>query len=65
MDPDPEGDKEGEGGVGGNKGFVNADDKSEKDTAWSFVSLSLEKETKDEGLMAFPSPAHVSLGGDV
>ena len=26
MDPDPEGDKEGEGGIGGNKGIGNAND---------------------------------------
>ena len=38
---------EGEGGVGGNEGIGNADDASEKDAAWSFVSFSLEKETKE------------------
>ena len=26
MDPNPEGDKEGEGGIGGNKGIGNAND---------------------------------------
>ena len=26
MDPDPEGDKEGEGGIGGNKGIGNTND---------------------------------------
>ena len=47
MDPDPEGDKEGEGGVGENEGIDNADDANEKDAAWSFVFFPLEKETKD------------------
>ena len=41
------GDKEGEGGGGGNEGIGNTDDASEKDAAWSFVSFSLEKETKE------------------
>ena len=47
MDPNPEGDKEGEGGVEGNEGIGNADDASEKDAAWSFVFFSMEKETKE------------------
>ena len=46
-DPDPEGDKEGEGGLGGNEGIGSADDANKKDAAWSFVSFSLEKETKE------------------
>ena len=46
-DPGPEGDKEWEGGVGGNEGIDNADDASEKDAVWSFVSFFLEKETKE------------------
>ena len=41
------GDKEGEGGGGGNEGIGNTDDASEKDAAWSFVSFSSEKETKE------------------
>ena len=40
MDLDPEGDKEEEGGVGGNEGIGNADDASKKDIAWSFTSFS-------------------------
>ena len=47
MDPNPEGNKEGEGVVGGNEGIGDADDANEKDAAWSFVSFSLEKETKE------------------
>ena len=46
MDPDLEGDKEGEGGVGGNEGIDKADDANKKDAARSFVSFSLRKETK-------------------
>ena len=62
MDPDPEGDKEGEGGVGGNKGIGNADNTSEKDAAGSFVAFSLEKETKEP----WPPPLlYLSLGGDI
>ena len=38
MDPDPEGDKEGEGGVGENEGIGNADDTSEKDAACGHLS---------------------------
>ena len=49
MDPDPEGDQEGEGGAGGNEGSGNADDASEKDAARSFVSFSLEKEMQEPG----------------
>ena len=47
MYPDPEKDKEWERGVGGNEGIGNADDASDKDAAGSFISFSLEKETKD------------------
>ena len=47
MDPDPEGDKEREGGVGRKKGIGDADDTNEKDAACSFVSFSSEKETKE------------------
>ena len=47
MDPDPEGDKEGEGGVGGKEWIGNADNASEKDAVWSFVCFSSEKETKE------------------
>ena len=47
MDQDPEEDKEGEGGVGGNEGIGNADDASEEDAVWSFVSFSFGKETKE------------------
>ena len=62
MDPDPEGDKEGEGGVGGNEGIGNADDTSEKDVARSIVSFSLEKETKEP----WPPPfLYLYIGGDV
>ena len=41
------GEEEGEGRGGGNEGIGNADDASEKDATWSFVSFSLEKETKE------------------
>ena len=44
---DPEGDKEREGGVRGNEGISNADNASEKDAAWSFVSFFVEKETTE------------------
>ena len=47
MDVDREGYKEGEGGVGGNEGIGNADDASENDVTWSFVSFSLEQGTKE------------------
>ena len=47
MDPDSEGNTEAEGGLGGNEGIDNVDNTSEKDAAWSFVSFSLEKETKE------------------
>ena len=47
MDPDPEGDKEEEGGVRENEGIGDADDTSEKDAAWPIVSFSSEKETKE------------------
>ena len=47
MDPDQGGEQEGGGGVGGNEGIGDTDDANEKDTAWSFVSFSSEKETKE------------------
>ena len=47
MNLDPEGEKEGEGGVGGNEGIGDTDDTKEKDAAWSLVSFSSEKETKE------------------
>ena len=47
MDPDQGGEQEGVGGVGGIKGIGDADNANEKDAAWSFVSFSLEKETKE------------------
>ena len=46
MDLHLEGEKEGEGGVGGNEGIGDADDTNEKDVAWSLVSFPSEKETK-------------------
>ena len=58
MDLGLEGDKEGGGRVGGNDGIGIADDASKKDAAWSFVSFSLEKETKEP----WPPPLF-SLGG--
>ena len=47
MDPDPEGDKEGEGGVGGNEEITMRTTQKEKDAARSLVSVYLEKETKE------------------
>ena len=47
MDPDQGGEQEGGGGVEGNEGIGDANDTNEKDAAWSFISFSLEKETKD------------------
>ena len=47
MDTDPEGDKEGEGGVGGNQEIGDADDTKEKGTVRSLVSFVSEKETKE------------------
>ena len=47
MDPDQGGEQEGEGRAGGNEGIVDTDGANEKDTAWSFVSFSSEKETKE------------------
>ena len=58
MDPDPEGDKEVDGGVGRNKGIGDADDANEKDAAWSLVFFSSEKETKEP----WPLLPAVSLG---
>ena len=46
MALDPEGEKEGEGEVGGNEWIDDADNAKEKDAVWSLVSFSLEKETK-------------------
>ena len=47
MDPGP-GERAGGGvGVGGNEGNDDADDAKEKNAARSFVSFSLEKETKE------------------
>ena len=47
IDPDPERDKEGEGGVGENEGIDDADNASEKDAVRFMVSFSSEKETKE------------------
>ena len=47
MDPDQGGEQKEERGVGGNEGIGDADDANEKDTMWSFVSFSSEKETKE------------------
>ena len=43
MDPDPEGDKEGEGRVGENEGTGDADDASEKDSAGPSSPFHLRK----------------------
>ena len=53
MDPDSEGDKEGEGGVGGNEGNGDTDDAKEKDAGRSFVLIFLGEE--DEGALASSS----------
>ena len=63
MDPDPEGDKEGKGGVGGNEKISDAGDAGEKDAAWSFVSFLLFLGEGDEGALA--SSSLVSLGDDI
>ena len=47
MGPDPRGEQEGEGGVEGNEGNGDVDEAKEKNAAWSFVSFSSEKETKE------------------
>ena len=47
MEPDRGGEQEGEGRAGGNEGIVDMDGENEKDTVWSFVSFSSEKETKE------------------
>ena len=55
MDLDSDGEKEGEGGVGGNEGVGNTYDMKEKDAAWSLISFSPEKETKEPWrLLPFP-----------
>ena len=43
MDPGPEGDKEGGGGVGGNERIGDADNANEKYAVWSFVSFSRQR----------------------
>ena len=53
MDLDPEGEQEGEGGVGENERINDADNTREKDAAWSFVSFSSER---DEKALASSSP---------
>ena len=60
MDPDSEGDKEGEGGVGGNERNSYAYDANKKDAAWFFISFSSEKKTKEP----WPPPSS-SPGDDV
>ena len=57
MDRIHGGEQEGEGEVGGNEGNGDANNAKEKDAAWSFVSFSSEKETKE----LWPSPP-LSLG---
>ena len=47
MDPDPGGEQEWEGGVGGNEGSGVTDNAKEKVAVRSFVSFSSEKETKE------------------
>ena len=48
MNPDLwGGEHEGEGAVGENEGNGDADGAKEKDAAWSLVSFSSEKETKE------------------
>ena len=59
MDPDQRGEQEGGGGVGGNEGIGDADDANEKDAAWSFVSFSLEKETKEPWSLSSSPGDHV------
>ena len=54
------GEQEGKGGVAGREGNGDADDAKEKDTAWSFVSFSSERETKEP-----LSPPSFSPGDDV
>ena len=61
MDPDQGGEQEGEGRAGGNEGIGDANDANEKDTAWSFVSFSLEKKTKEPWPPPFLSLGDVTM----
>ena len=58
MDPDRAGGQEEGEGVEGDKGIRDADDTNEKDVAWSSVSFSSEKETKEPWLPPSSSPGN-------
>ena len=51
MDPDPEGDKEGEVGVGGNEGIGNADDNKEETPRSPSSTFPLRRRQKSPCLL--------------
>ena len=51
MDPDPEGDKEGEARVGGNKGIGNADDDKEETPRGPSSPFPLRRRRRSPGLL--------------
>ena len=51
MDPDPEGDKEGEGGAGGNERIGNADDDEEETPRGPSSPFPLKRRRRSPGLL--------------